>query len=128
MFANLKLGAFSALLLLATIANAQTLEAFRPTGATANLVVTGTAQMLALPTVTAENVSPDNRHSRQLILTNIGTQTVFVRLDGVTATVSNALPLLANSQVVITGANAPSASVIAATTGSTLYATVGAGQ
>jgi hypothetical protein len=95
-------------------------EPFRP-AETSNIAVTGTAQSLTLP---APSVS-----LRQVVLTNVGTQTVFYRDDGTTATAANGMPLLANSQVVVSIKNNTTAlSVIAATTGSTLYVTVGAGE
>jgi hypothetical protein len=104
---------------------------FVATGPTTNLVVTGTAQSITLPSVSSvpaqiSTISDAGLYS--YILTNLGTQTVFVRCDGTTPTVSNAMPLLANSQVVIGIAKSVTAcQAIAATTGSTVYATVGAG-
>lgn len=91
---------------------------------TTNLAVTGTAQNLTLST---ERVA--NTFQRQVVLTNIGTQTVFFRHDGTTATVANGMPLIANSQVVLTLPYSTNAlSAIAGAVGSTLYATVGAGE
>jgi hypothetical protein len=108
--------------LAASAAIAQTLSPFLPQG-TANIAVTASAQTLTLPAPVVPGILS------QLVLTNIGTQTVFARWDGTTATVSNAMPLLANSQVIVSVPTTTTAlSVISASTGSTLYATIGAGQ
>ena len=88
---------------------------------TVNVAVTGTAQNLTIATAEVS--------ARQVVFTNVGTQTVFFRCDGVTATSSNAMPLLSNSQVVLTiPGPQTTCSAIASTTGSTMYATVGSGQ
>jgi len=92
---------------------------------TANVAVTGTAQDLTLPTST----STPEQGLKQIVLTAVGTQTVFFRWDGTTVTVSNGMPVLANSQFVISVPVATTAlSVIAAAPGSTAYATLGAGE
>lgn len=110
------------LALLSMLALAEELP-FRPMGATTNVVVTGTAASLALPT------NPFPGFAYQVTLSCIGTQTCFFRNDGTTATVSNAMPVLANGQYVISLTNATTTlSVIGASTGSTLYATVGSGN
>jgi hypothetical protein len=99
---------------------------FMPIGTT-NVAVTGTAQTLTMPNLAGA--------TRQMVFTNVGTQTVFFVCDGTnsasptTATASNGMPIMANSQFVTTLNNAiVSCSVIAAGTGSTLYATSGFGQ
>lgn len=90
---------------------------FSPSGNTVNVAVTGTAQNLAL-TAGSHNVR----------LANIGPQTLFLRFDGVTATVSNGMPMAPNTVEMFAKGSASTISVIAATTGSTLYATSGDGE
>jgi hypothetical protein len=89
---------------------------------TTNLAVTSSAQNITLPSAQAGPVS------RQIVFSNVGTQTVFFRCDGATATVSNAMPIMANSQFILTHSSAATCSAIAVGTGSTLYATSGIGQ
>jgi hypothetical protein len=96
------------------------MPAFAQTGATVNVAVTGSAQNLTF-TAPATNTSPVLR------LCNIGTQTVFINFQA-TATVSNGIPLLANSAETFEQGSTTTLSVIAATTGSTLYATTGFGE
>lgn len=90
---------------------------FSPIGDTVNIAVTATAQTL---TFTAP---PSGQITGAVRLVNAGTQTVFARFDGVTATVANGLPILPNTEHLAAGGAA--VSVIAGTTGSTLYATCG---
>lgn len=91
---------------------------------TTNVAVTASAQTLALSTFTVTGAT-----QKQVVLTNVGTQTVFLRWDATPVTLTNGLPVLANSQIVVSMPNAVTATtVISASTGSTLYATVGAGQ
>lgn len=92
--------------------------AFSQVGATVNVAVTGTAQTL---TFTAYDTAETT-----VRLCNIGTQTVFINFQA-TATSSNGIPLLANSSEVFSKGSALSVSAIAATIGSTLYATTGLG-
>lgn len=88
---------------------------------TTNLAVTASAQNLTLPAAALQA-------TRQIVLTTVGTQVVFVRCDGATSTASNAMPLLPNSQILVTvGSGATTCSAIAAATGSTVYATAGSG-
>lgn len=96
------------------------MPAFSPIGATVNIAVTGSAQTL---TFTQEVSGATN-----LRLANVGTQTVFVRTDGVTATAAAGMPILANSVEVIDKGSRATLSVIAGATGSTLYATTGFGE
>jgi hypothetical protein len=88
---------------------------------TSNIVVTGSNQTFTLsPTVGSDGGT--------VRMTNIGTQTVFVALGTVTASLTTSMPVLANSIETFSlpgGVN--TLSVIAASTGSTLYATVGQG-
>ena len=66
--------------------------------------------------------------TRSVRLANIGTQTVFVALGTVTSSVTRSMPVLANSVEVFTlPGGVTTLSVIAASTGSTLYATIGDG-
>ena len=93
---------------------------FQPAGSTVNVAVTATAQ----------NITPSGCEGPNagVILTNIGSQTVFIHLTA-TATVSNGMPLLANTAMGPFQIPAGAAiSVIAAATGSTLYATSGYGE
>ena len=96
---------------------------FQPIGATANIAVTGTAQSFSLPTAIDDPIG-----LRQYVLTNVGTQTVFVLVSG-TATTANGYPLLANTKETISlDGSVTALSVIAGSTGSTLYATAGFGE
>lgn len=105
---------------------------FVPVGPTTNLAVTASAQSITLPTVVSTPSSVRYAADfglQSYVLSNLGTQTVFLRCDGTTATASNAMPLLANAQVVVSlDKSVTTCSAIAASTGSTLYATVGAGE
>lgn len=97
---------------------------FQPAGgvsSTTNIAVTASSQQLTLPSIGADGGS--------LVLTNIGTQTVFIAYGSVTASVSTSMPLLPNSsQVISIPGGVSQLSVIAAATGSTLYATAGQGS
>lgn len=86
----------------------------------ANLAVTGSSQTLT-PGITVPDAGC------QAMFTNIGTQTVFLRTDGTVATVNNGHPIMANTQVVFTLKGGAALRAIAATTGSTLYVTLGLG-
>jgi len=90
---------------------------FSPIGDTTNIAVTATAQDMTLPS---------EARGDSLMLTNIGTQTVFVDFVG-TATAATGVPILAGSQVVFGNTRKTTASVIAGAAGSTLYATRGDG-
>lgn len=97
---------------------------FQPRGgvaSTTNVAVTASSQQLTLPT-------PSN-NGGSIMLTNVGTQTVFVSYGSVTASVSTSMPLLANAIYTFTlPPGVTQLSAIAASTGSTLYATLGDGQ
>jgi len=96
-------------------------KAFEPTGDTVNEDVTGSAETVSL----AGRLS-DRDGSVHLYVK--GTQDVFVRLDGVTPTVSNALPLAAGStQVLAMPVGKTDIKHIAAGAGSKLYVTPGRG-
>lgn len=93
-----------------------------PTAAsTTALAVTAANQTMTL--------SPNGgTQTRSVRLANIGTQTVFVALGTVTSSVTTSMPVLANSVEVFTlPGGVTTLSVIAAATGSTLYATIGDG-
>lgn len=111
-----------ALALAASAAFAQFVVPFLPQGTT-NIAVTGTAQSLSIGTSTLPSTLT------QLVLTNVGTQTVFYRADGTAATTANGMPILANSSITVSvPASTTALSVISSTTGSVLYSTVGAGR
>lgn len=97
-------------------------RAFRPLAATQNIAVTAAAQTVTL------NYSLGTVAIR---FCNIGTQTVFILFGEDTqtaATVSNAIPIPAGQTEIFTAStDTVSFSVIAASTGSTLYTTVGEG-
>lgn len=100
------------------------IQAFQPAptaASTTALAVTGSNQTLTL--------SPNGgAMTRSLRLANVGNQTVFVALGTVTSSVTTSMPVLANSVEVFTlPAGVTTLSVIAASTGSTLYATIGDG-
>lgn len=97
-------------------------RAFRPLAATQNIVVTASAQTVTL------NYSVGTFAMR---LCNVGTQTVFV-LFGETsqtaATVTNAIPIPSGQTEIFTlPLGTTTFSVIAGSTGSTLYTTIGEG-
>lgn len=94
-------------------------RAFRPLAVTQNIGVTAAAQTVTL------NYANGTFAVR---FCNIGTQTVFVAFDGNAATLTTSLPIPAGQTEVFTfSTGAPSFSVIASATGSTLYSTVGEG-
>lgn len=64
----------------------------------------------------------------QALLTNVGTQTVFVRKDGTVPTTANGWPILPNSQIVISIGNADTIQCIAAATGSSVTIVLGYGE
>lgn len=97
---------------------------FQPVNGAANTVsqaVTATSAQIAL----TGNIPADGG---TLLLTNIGTQTVFVAYGTTTASVTTSMPLLANTaQTISAHPRGQNLSVIAAATGSTLYVTFGSG-
>jgi hypothetical protein len=96
--------------------------AFQPRGgaaSTVSIAVTASAQAVGLPVLAAESCT--------VRLVNAGTQTVFIAFTG-TAVAATSMPMLANTVEVFSMPNGSALSVIAAATGSTLYATVGDGQ
>lgn len=87
---------------------------------TTSVAVTASSQQLTLPSVSSDGNSA--------VLTTIGTQTVFIAYGSVTASVTTSMPLLAGTQQTIAIPGGVSQiSVIAASTGSTLYVTIGEG-
>lgn len=100
--------------------SAQT-RAFRPLAATQNTVVDN-----AVPATITFNYTPGTRTVR---LANVGTATVFVSVDGTSASVSTSMPILANTTEFITiGNDVLSLSALGSAAGSTLYSTVGEGK
>lgn len=99
------------------------LRAFRPLAATQNTAVTASSQAVVL------NLSQGVFTIR---FCNIGTQTVFIlpseSSSPTAATVSNAIPIPAGQTEIFTMSKGiVGYTMIAATTGSTLYSTVGEG-
>jgi hypothetical protein len=96
---------------------------FQPDGgasSTTNGAVTASSAQITLPAIGSDGGS--------LLLTNIGTQTVFIAYGNVTASVTTSMPLLAASaQTISVPGGVTQLSVIAAATGSTLYCTAGRG-
>jgi hypothetical protein len=96
-------------------------RAFQATEATQNAAVTGSAATITF-------VSKTSDLDGAVRVANIGTQTVFIRLDGTTPTTSTGIPLLAGTAEVF---SVPTGSTtvkhIAAATGSTIYVTPGRG-
>lgn len=92
-----------------------------PTAAnTLSIAVTASNQTFTLPV---------NVQNGQILLTNIGTQTVFVAMGTVTSSITTSMPLMANTASIFTIPDAVTTlSVIAGNTGSTLYATAGVGD
>lgn len=95
-------------------------KAFEPTGATQNVAMDGTAK-----TITIARQS-DREGAVHLVV--IGTEDIFVRLDGVVPTTSNAMPLAGDSNTQVFSMPVGSTTVKAiGTAGSTLYVTPGRG-
>lgn len=95
--------------------------------ATTSIAVTASAQTHTLPNVAGA--------TRQMVFTNVGTQTVFFLCDGTlqtaptTVTSSNGMPIGAGVAFIVTlPYQITRCSVIAGSTGSTLYTTSGFGQ
>lgn len=98
------------------------IEPFQPVAGanTATDTIAATAKTLTLPLGTA---SPN----RQLRIANVGTATVFITF-GVTATVSNGMPILTNTVVSITPPpNSTTMSYIGSAANGSIYATLGSG-
>ena len=88
---------------------------------TSNIAVTAASQTFNL----APSVGADGGTMR---LVNLGTQTVFIALGTVTASVTTSMPMLANSAETFSlPGGVTSLSVISTATGSTLYASIGIG-
>ncbi len=100
-----------------------TLSVFQPRGGvstTTNVAVTGSSQQLTLPSNSADGGT--------MILYAKGTQDVFWCYGSATASVSTSTPLAAGTtQVFALPGGVSQISVIGATTGTTLYATIGDG-
>jgi hypothetical protein len=88
---------------------------------TTNLAVTASSQQLTLPTPMANG-------PQTIMLTVIGIQDVFFAMGSVTASLTTSMPLLAGTTRAFTLPDGVTQiSVIAANTGSTIYATLGTG-
>ena len=87
-------------------------------GATVNIAVTTSAQNLTIG-------NAPNAGDESVRIANLGTQIVFINFNG-TSTL-NAIPILPGSAELFSTAGAGVISVIAAATGSTIYATIGNG-
>jgi hypothetical protein len=95
------------------------MKAFLPTGTTQNEAVTGSAETITL----TEKLSDIDGSVRLLV---IGTQTVFVTLDGSTPTTSNGIPLRPDQPEAFSMPTGKLAvKHIASGAGSTLYVTPG---
>lgn len=105
------------------------IQPFKPidtASTTTNAAVTGSSAQITLPSM--PNASGTG-NPVQFRFTNIGTQTIFWAWGTVTASVSTSTPMLSNTCEVFTAPDGiTTISVIAATTGSTLYVTGGFGQ
>jgi hypothetical protein len=105
---------------------------FVPIGPTTNLSVTGTAANITLPTAgtaPTQVASTADFGLYTYVFSNIGTQTIFFRCDGTTATASNAMPIQAGKDYEIAlDKSVTACSFIAAGAGSSVYATIGKGQ
>jgi hypothetical protein len=97
---------------------------FQPDGganSTTNGAVTASSTQITLPAMGFDG--------GQLLITNIGTQTVFMAYGNVTASLTTSMPILPNTaQTISAPGGVTQISVIAAATGSTLYTTVGRGS
>lgn len=97
-------------------------KTFEPTGLTVNEAVTSGMETLSL----AGRLSDRDGSVR---IANIGTQTVFITLDGTNVTTSNGIPLIANTaESFAMPAGKTDIKHIAGASGSTLYVTPGRGS
>lgn len=96
------------------------MQAFQPTGDTVNIGLSASSQPLTLPNM--------GDVSSNIVITNIGTQTLFFKLgnSAVTVTASNGMPIIANTSRPIARGDATTIAVIGAA-GSTVYVTAGLG-
>lgn len=92
---------------------------FEPTGATQSVAMDGTAKTITL------GAASGGKSAVHLVV--IGTEDVFVRLDGTTPTTSNALPLTDGSTQTLTMPMDKTTVKAIGTAGSTLYVTPGRG-
>lgn len=107
--------------------------AFMPRGnnRTTSIAVTAAAQTLN----TAANSTPAQigANDTNYLLTNIGANVVFIELSpaapaaAAAATVANSIPLLPNSQEIVSGPPNAQLSVIAGAVGNSIYVTPGEG-
>jgi hypothetical protein len=96
-------------------------KSFEPTGATVNEAVTTSAETVSLEGRLSDRDGAIHVYAK-------GTADIFIRLDGVTPTVSNAMPIAAGStQTFSMPAGKVDVKHIAAATGTTIYITPGRG-
>lgn len=91
-------------------------------GPTVNLVVTATSANIAIPSLGNMN--------RQILITNLGTNVVFVEFgtSSVTASLGSSKPILPNSDNAFSvGSALTHLAAIASATGNTIYCTSGVG-
>jgi hypothetical protein len=83
--------------------------------------VTGSSATFTLPSLATGT-------EQSIVFTNVGTQTVFWAWGTVTASVTTSMPIIANTaQTIAVPYGVTTISVIAGSTGSTLYLTLGTG-
>jgi hypothetical protein len=95
------------------------LRPFKPTGATQNSVMDGTAKTITIARQSDVNGSVN--------LTVVGTAIAFVTLDGTTPTTSNAKPLINNSDSTLEMPSGKLEVKLIGAAGSTVYVTPGRG-
>jgi hypothetical protein len=96
-------------------------RAFEPTGVTQNEAVTASAEVI---TLTGRLSDRDG----VVRIANIGTQTIYIRLDGTAPTTSTGFPMLANTvECFSMPAGSTTVRHIAGSTGSSIYVTPGRG-
>lgn len=100
-----------------------TMQPFQPRGgvnSTTALAVTASNQTFTLPAVGPDGAS--------MLISNSGTQVVFIAYGSVTASVTTSMPIINNSSLLIQlPPGVTQLSAIAGAVGSTIYATVGDG-
>lgn len=95
------------------------MKSFEPLGDAQNSVMDGTAKTITIARL--------GDASGTVYLVNIGTQTIFVRLDGTVPTTSNGAPLLAGSAQTMSMPTGSTTVKSIGTAGSTLYVVPGRG-
>lgn len=111
-----------------------TTEAFNPLANTYALTVTGSSATVTIPTPSSISLPVSLIN---YVMTNVGTQTIFVNVQGADSSPTAAIPssgssstctpIIANTQVSFSFPAGVVIAAIAADTGSTLYVTPGSG-